>query len=153
MIGQMINSVFLLSMRICELRIHRELVKNHQDSESLPTMSKMFAIMNALDTLPGYLCEQIEVCRVTFSYIIQENPNPGYSPNHAQNSVTSAHFDSVIWISSLLFVLISVLNITELVKDTPHASLPKPYTTQCDRRLAQFVFFQHYMGNTRFFYY
>lgn len=160
MIGRPITEATLAAALIREFRIHRQLVKDHKEPDSIKSISKSFTIMKALDQLPGYLREVIGVQGVALSYVIRENPTPGNVPALAANKATSANY------SSIMDELIdhcphigagfaednaAVLQvIVEMTKDTSHASSVKPHVSKRDGRAAYLALTQHNMGNSKF---
>ena len=160
MIGRPITEATLAAVLIREFRIHRQLVKDHKEPESINSISKSFTVMKALDQLPDYLCEVIGVRGVALSQVIREDPNPGNVPALAANKATSADYSSILdelidycphMVAGYAEDNAAALQIiVEMSKDTSHASSIKPHVSKRDGRAAYFALTQHNMGDSKF---
>ena len=73
MIGHPIDPNSLSTNRLKQLKHHRKTIKNHNNPDSLPEVSKSFDIMKAIDRLPDFFCEKLGVNNVALSYVIREH--------------------------------------------------------------------------------
>ena len=105
MIGRNIDHHTMNRERLKLFDAHRLLIKQHEDPEKLPQVSKTFGIVKAMDLVPGHLRERLGVRGVALSYVIREPSAPPALPAQAANSATAEGYDSIM---------------DELIKFTPH---------------------------------
>ena len=105
MIGRSITNLSMGRARLKKFDAHKLLVSEHEDPEKLPVVSKSFGIMKAIDLLPSHLREGLGVRKVALSYVIRTTVAPAPIPVQANNSPTSADYDSIM---------------DELIDFTPH---------------------------------
>ena len=74
-IGRDIDPLMLSRNRLKEFKKHKEGVKNHEDPDKFPELSKSFTIMKMLDQFPTYLREKHGVQGIALSYVIREDPD------------------------------------------------------------------------------
>ena len=55
---------------------YRKMIKEHEDPERLPEVSKSFGIVKAMDLIPAHLRERLGVRKIPLSYVIRENVLP-----------------------------------------------------------------------------
>ena len=96
LIGRPITADGLSRARLREFEDHFRVVNEHEDPENLPTISKTFGIMKALDALPVHLRERYGVCKVPLAYIIRKDAEPIALQQLGDDKITSANYDSII---------------------------------------------------------
>ena len=96
LIGRPITADGLSRARLREFEDHFRVVNEHEDPENLPTISKTFGIMKALDALPVHLRERYGVCKVPLVYIIRQSATPIALEPLGIDKITSDNYDSVI---------------------------------------------------------
>ena len=70
-ISRPIPTANLSRSRLKELKQHKSLVENHEELDSLETISKTFTVMKFLDQLPIYLRNSHGVSKVSLAYVIR----------------------------------------------------------------------------------
>ena len=73
MIGHPIDPNSLSTNRLKQLKHHRTTIKNHNNPDSLPEVSKLFGITKVIDMFPAFLREKLGVNNVALSYVIREH--------------------------------------------------------------------------------
>ena len=96
MIGRSITQLSMAGARLKKFDAHNLLVSEHEDPEKLPVVSKSFGIMKAMDLVPSHLRERLGVRKVALSYVIRTTVAPAPIPVQANNSPTSADYDSIM---------------------------------------------------------
>ena len=105
MIGRDLTQAALNRARLRLWENHRQLVEEHEDPEQLPSVSKTFGIVKAMDLVPNHLRDRLGVRKVALSYVIRETVDNGPIPAQADDSATSDGYDSIM---------------DELIDFTPH---------------------------------
>ena len=73
MIRRPINTNFLSTNLLEQLKHHRTTIDNHNNPYSLPEVIKSFGIMKAIDMFPTFLREKLGVNNLALSYVIWEH--------------------------------------------------------------------------------
>ena len=76
MTGRTITHASLDRDRLRKFEQHRQLVKEHEDPEKLPEVSRSFGIMKAMDLVPTHLRDRLGVNKVPLSYVIRDDVIP-----------------------------------------------------------------------------
>ena len=74
--GRIIDPSALSRARLKEFNLHKAMVNNHNDPESLPEISKSYTVMKYLDQLLTYLHEVLGANKVSLAYVIRDNVTP-----------------------------------------------------------------------------
>ena len=96
LIGRTVTADLLNRDRLREFERHFLVIDEHDDPENLPTISKSFGIMKALDALPVHLRERLGVNKIPLAYVIRTNSTPPPLNELEEGSITSAGYDSII---------------------------------------------------------
>ena len=89
LLGRAITADGLNRDRLKLFEQHQATVKDHQEPENLPPVSKTFGIMKALDVLPNYLSERIGNKKISLVYVIRDNEAPEPLRGLENNCITS----------------------------------------------------------------
>ena len=159
MLGRPITLDSLSRVRLREFEQHQLTIDEHEDPESIPSISKTFGIMKALDMVPNHLRERIGTRKVALKYVIRDNQNPAGLENLQDNRITSASY------TSLMEEMIprAPLDGTEyhednakvyqilqdLVTGTSHESSIKAHRKDRDGRGAYLSLVQHNLGSSK----
>ena len=76
MINRTITPDSLSRARLREFEELYQVIDEHDEPESLPTISKTFGVMKAIDAISVHLRERLGTRKVPLSYVIRENVNP-----------------------------------------------------------------------------
>mmetsp|Transcript_642 Transcript_642/g.1028 ORF Transcript_642/g.1028 Transcript_642/m.1028 type:complete len:297 (-) Transcript_642:90-980(-) len=96
MIGRPITADSLDRPRLREFENHYRVVEEHDDPETLPTISKAFGVMKAIDAIPVHLRERFGTRKIPLSYVIRENVTPPALDTLATNRITSSGLTSIM---------------------------------------------------------
>ena len=159
MVGRGISPESLSRDRLREFENHKRAIDEHEDSESMPPVSKVNGIMKALDLIPIHLRERIGTRKVSLSYVIRKDANPPNLGPLAPNRVTSDEHDT------LMDELIAVTPhdgaeytednakvyqiLQEVVNGTSHESSIKQHRRGRDCRSAYLSLVQQNMGSSK----
>ena len=106
MIGRAITAETMSRSRLKAFDKHRVLIKEHEDPEKMPMVSKTFGIVKAMDLVPSHLRDRLGVRKVPLTYVIRDTVATGNAPLPEAASNTSADFDNIT---------------DELIEFTPHS--------------------------------
>ena len=106
MVGRDITADSMFRSRLKAFDKHRALIKEHEDQEKMPAVSKTFSIVKAMDLVPSYLRDRLGVRMVPLTYAIRDTINPGNAPLPVAASNTSEGYDTIT---------------DELIDFTPHS--------------------------------
>ena len=96
LLGRAITADGLNRDRLKLFEQHQATVKDHQEPENLPPVSKTFGIMKALDVLPNYLRERIGNRKIALVYVIRDNEVPEPLRALEIDSITSQNYESMM---------------------------------------------------------
>ena len=96
-----VDTANLNRARLRQFKLHLDMVTNHEEPDSLPSISKAFTVVKFLDQLPTYLRELHGVSQVSLSYLIREdatppNPLPPLLPNVPWSNDRNSIMDELI---------------------------------------------------------
>ena len=80
--------------RLREFEQHQLTISEQEDSEAIPSISKTFGIMKALDMVPIHLRERIRTHKVTLKYVICDNSEPAILEALEIDRITSENYTS-----------------------------------------------------------
>ena len=159
MIGHPIDPNSLSTNRLKQLKHHRKTIKNHNNPDSLPEVSKSFDIMKAINMFPTFLCEKIEVNNVALSYVIRYHAvlgvpsfllsNRSYGTGCTQlmdELIAHAPHDDPAFAEDNATVLCLL---QDVLADTSHMSSMKPFQRTRDGRGAFQDIQRHNMGESK----
>ena len=96
-VGRDVNAITLSRNRLTEFMYHKEAVDNHDDPDSMTSISKTFGIMKMLEFFPTYLESKLGAMGVSLAYVIRQNvaaPNP--LPGQARGKPWSDVHESLV---------------------------------------------------------
>ncbi len=159
LIGRPIDGNTLSAARLRELRRHRETVAGTEDADTLPTISRNFGIMKALDAIPNIFRQMLGVHKVPLSYVIRKDATPGpIQPLDVNVPWSTSHtnvMDELIEYAPHTGPAFNADNATvfrklsEMLNDTSYATSLKPFQRRRDGRGAYMALQQHNMGDSK----
>ena len=159
LIGRPITVDSMSRSRLKAYENHRQLVKEHEDPEKLPEVSRTFGIVKAMDLVPSHLHDRLGVRKVPLIYVIRDVVDPGSAPDPAAGSNTSAEFTSIS--EELIHYTphsgegyaednAKVFQILQdMVSGTSFESSIKTFQRRRDGRGAYFALCQHNLGSSK----
>ena len=159
-IGREATAVTLSKTRLAEFKTHRETVKDHDDPDGLPPISKTYGIMKLLEHFLTYLESRLGMNSIALAYMIQENATPALPlPGLAHGKPWSLGHNSIakelIDYASHDGPAFQTDNATvyrllqEVLAGTQHMSSIKPFQRQRNGRGAYEALQLHNMGNSK----
>ena len=94
MIGRNITAETMSRSKLKAFDKHRVLIKEHEDPEKMPTVSKTFGIVIAMDLVPSHFRDRLGVRKVPLAYVIRSTVATGDAPLPEAASNKSAGFDN-----------------------------------------------------------
>ena len=95
MIGRPISHDALNRERLKEFEKHFILLEEHEDPVKLPTVSKTFGIIKAMDLVPSHLRDRLGSCKVPLSYIIRDSVQPPVLQQLQEGSCDGLNYESL----------------------------------------------------------
>ena len=159
MLGRPITNESLNRARLRQFEEHQLTIKEHEEPESLPTISKHFEIMKALDMFPIHLRERIGTRKVALMYVIRDEENPAMLEPLGDDRVTSDSYGSLMEEMIARTPLVGTeyhednarvyQMLQELVGGSSHESSIKAHRRDRDGRGAYFSLVQHNLGSSK----
>ena len=158
-VGRLVDRDALSVARLRRFKTHKDSIDNHVESiNEVPKVSKTYTIEKALDNLPTILRDKLGSRGVPLSYVIRDNEDPPAGPMPALIP-QGIHSESYGNITEELIAYIrlagdeynednaSVYNIiSDMVKDTPHASSLKGFMRARNGRGSYLALVTHNLG-------
>ncbi len=159
-IGRSINATTLSRSRLTEFKYHKEVVENHDDPDSMPSISKTFGIMKLLEHFPTYLESKLGTSEIPLAYVIRENavapnPLPGLAHGKPWSNVHESLVQELIAYAEHDGPAYRTDNATvyRILQDslagTQHISSIKPFQGRRDGRGAYQALMLHNLGNSK----
>ena len=159
MLDRPISSDSLNRTRLREFEQHQLTISEHEDFEAIPTISKTFGIMKALDMVPTHLRERIGTRKVALKYVICDGRNPATLQALEDDRITSGNYTSLMEEMIQRIPLegteyhednTKVYQILQdLVTGSSHESSIKAHRKDRDGRGAYFSLVQHNLGSSK----
>ena len=159
MIGRPIDPNSLSTNWLKQLKHHSTTIKNHNNPDSLPEVSKLFGIMKAINMFPAFLCKQLGVKNLALSYVIREHavsgalsnlvPNCPYGTCHMQLMdeliAHAPHYGPAFDEDNATVLCL----LQDMMADTSHILSMKPSQRTGDGRCALQAIQHHNMGDSK----
>mmetsp|Transcript_22857 Transcript_22857/g.32224 ORF Transcript_22857/g.32224 Transcript_22857/m.32224 type:complete len:131 (+) Transcript_22857:247-639(+) len=96
MVGRTIKADILDRPRLREFEYLSRVIEEHDKPENLPSVSKTFGVMKAIDAIPVYLREWLGTKKIPLSYIICDNVTPSALLTLATDRITPSRYTSMV---------------------------------------------------------
>ena len=159
MIGRDITVNTMSRSRLEAFEKHHALIKEHEDPEKLPMVSRTFGIVKAMDLVPSHLRDRLGVRKVPLAYVIRSTVATGNAPLPEAESNTSNGFDNITdelieytphngegyaEDNAKVFQILQ-----DMVSGTSFESSIKSHQRKRDGRAAYFALVQHNLGSSK----